>query len=100
MKNKKEANDFEHSIMLSATCIPVTQLFILLASNMPAVLALCFIWCPVIWQMSAVFFAIRFLKNNYGKKMKAWSCLIFATVALIFVAFFALAITGLMKRFG
>ena len=34
------------------------------------------------------------------KKMKAWSGLILSVVFLIFVGFFALAITGLAKRFG
>lgn len=73
MSNKKrEVNDFEQSIVLSATCIPMAQVFILIVGNMPTVLTLFFIWCPVIWQMSAVFFAIRFLKNNPGKKTKAW----------------------------
>ena len=32
--------------------------------------------------------------------MKAWSGLILSVVFLIFVGFFALAITGLAKRFG
>ncbi len=89
MSNKKrEVNDFEQSIVLSATCIPMAQVFILIVGNMPTVLALFFIWCPVIWQMSAVFFAIRFLKNNLGKKTKAWGCLIFAVAVLMFVGFF------------
>lgn len=94
MSNKKrEVNDFEQSIVVSATSIPMAQAFILIASNMPTVLVLFFIWCPVIWQMSAVFFAIRCLKNNPGKKTKAWGCLILAVAVLMFVGFFALAIT-------
>ena len=95
-KSKKtDMNDFEQSIVLSVTCIPMTQVFMLLAGSMPTGLALFFLWCPVIWQMSAVFFAIRFFKNNPRKKMKAWSGLILSVVFLIFAGFFALAITGL-----
>ena len=102
-KSKKtDMNDFEQSIVLSVTCIPMTQVFMLLAGSMsmPTGLALFFLWCPVIWQISAVFFAIRFFKNNPRKKMKAWSGLILSVVFLIFAGFFALAITGLAKRFG
>jgi cobalamin biosynthesis protein CobD/CbiB len=100
-KSKKtDMNDFEQSIVLSVTCIPMTQVFMLLAGSMPTGLALFLLWCPVIWQISAVFFAIRFFKNNPRKKMKAWSGLILSVVFLIFVGFFALAITGLAKRFG
>ena len=95
-KSKKtDMNDFEQSIVLSVTCIPMTQIFMLLAGSMPTGLALFLLWCPVIWQISAVFFAIRFFKNNPRKKMKAWSGLILSVVFLIFVGFFALAITGL-----
>ena len=83
-KSKKtDMNDFEQSIVLSVTCIPMTQIFMLLAGSMPTGLALFLLWCPVIWQISAVFFAIRFFKNNPRKKMKAWSisdfCWIFCT---------------------
>ena len=100
-KSKKtDMNDFEQSIVLSVTCIPMTQVFMLLASSMPTGLALFLLWCPVIWQIAAVFFAIRFFKNNPRKKLKAWSGLILSVVFLIFVGFFALAITGLAKRFG
>ena len=55
-KSKKtDMNDFEQSIVLSVTCIPMTQVFMLLAGSMPTGLALFLLWCPVIWQISAVF---------------------------------------------
>lgn len=40
-KSKKtDMNDFEQSIVLSVTCIPMTQVFMLLAGSMPTGLAL------------------------------------------------------------
>ena len=39
-KSKKtDMNDFEQSIVLSITCIPMTQIFMLLAGSMPTGLA-------------------------------------------------------------
>lgn len=39
-KSKKtDMNDFEQSIVLSVTCIPMTQVFMLLAGSMPTGLA-------------------------------------------------------------
>lgn len=99
-KSKKtDMNDFEQSIVLSVTCIPMTQVFMLLAGSMPTGLALFLLWCPVIWQISAVFFAIRFFKNNPQQKIESLEWLDFVCSISNFCWIFCTCHYGLGKTF-
>ena len=99
-KSKKtDMNDFEQSIVLSVTCIPMTQVFMLLAGSMPTGLALFLLWCPVIWQISAVLFCNKVLQKQSAQKIESLEWLDFVCSISNFCWIFCTCHYGLGKTF-
>lgn len=102
MKKRKKMSDYEISLILTFTGIPVWQQLLYMGSFIPEYiivptgLTFLAIWFPAIWQMVSCFFAIQYMRKNPDQQKKAMLCLLLALMVYIIYAVISLLINGML----